>query len=169
MTPFFHRWKLRSQGDSHCYNCLLGHLLSCFISQEKGTGLYLTGLLYLSTQAAQRGTKTRSQMFVTAHRRDSTPQTMCWPWQSIHGIISSQAFLWSPVMLSTQRAAEPRHTFVKTKMSSQFILLCFCGWKETTSYDLRIWLFLITNLGVNGASEVSLEMRSTFSAVLGIK
>lgn len=31
MTPFFQGWKLRSQGDSHCYNCLLGDLLS----QEK--------------------------------------------------------------------------------------------------------------------------------------
>lgn len=32
MTPFFQGWKLRSQGGSHCYNCLLGHLLSHFIS-----------------------------------------------------------------------------------------------------------------------------------------
>lgn len=35
MTPFFQGWKLRSQRDSHCDNCLLDHLLSHFISQEK--------------------------------------------------------------------------------------------------------------------------------------
>lgn len=73
-------------------------------------------------------------------------------------------------MLSTHRVAELSYIFVKTKMSSQLILLCLCGWKETTPYDLRIWLFLITNLGVNRASEVFLEMCSTFpSAVLGTK
>lgn len=35
MTPFFQGWKLRRQGDSHCCNCLPGHLLSHFISQDK--------------------------------------------------------------------------------------------------------------------------------------
>lgn len=140
MTPFFQGWKLRSQRDSHCYNCLLDHLISHFISQEKGTGLYWAGLLLslCSTQAAQRGTKTVNQMFVTAYRREVTAQTYVLTMTEIRAIISSQTFLRSPAMLSTHKAAEPSYTFVKTKMSSQFILLCLCGWKEATSYDLWI-------------------------------
>lgn len=73
-------------------------------------------------------------------------------------------------MLSIHRDAEPGYTFVKTKMFSQIVLLCLCGQKETSSHDLHIWLFLISNLGVNRASEVFHDICSTFpTAVLGIK
>lgn len=137
LEKWLHSFKVGNWGVEGIATATIFCLVTCSLilsHKKKGTGLYLTGLLYPSAQAAQRGTKTGNQMFVTAYRREVTPE-MCADHdralvaQFLHRLsceaqwCSAHAGLLSPVI----------YAFVKTKMSSQFILLCLCGWKETTS------------------------------------
>lgn len=82
--PSFQRGKLRSQGDSHCYNCLLGHLLPRYFPQ--GHRSVLEGIsTLLNTHHAEGYQK---QMGATACRRDVTKQTYVpsitkFPWHQL--------------------------------------------------------------------------------------
>lgn len=66
---------------------------------------------------------------------------MAWSKCGFRGFTSSQSFLRSPTVLGMRRADGPSYAFAKAIMSSEFILLFCCGWKETTSYDLQSGYF----------------------------